>query len=133
MVDKILWCCDECDRAWEEEKSFKGDYHRCPFCNIDAKSVNLKGWCDVNIFVAAICRDKAEGGDGTKYFGSTMSWYNYECQAKDLDLLDVEGNLTSNGKQLGEALANLPLGRAYMHREKYEQIIAEFEKAVVKD
>lgn len=85
---------------------------------------------EITIFQAAICRDLSEGGDGTKYFGSTAAYgYHVKC-AQDNGLLEVVGDdevLTKHGQILGSLCQSIPDNRAYAFTDKYQAAIAEFQ------
>lgn len=76
---------------------------------IDPKNITLS--------MAAICRDLAEGGDGRRYFGSTLGWSVHFHFCEDFGLIDENGALTDDGKKLGNACGHLPTCRAYMAQE----------------
>lgn len=78
----------------------------------------------ITLFAAAICRDIAEGGSGTRYFGSTMSYRSHEAVAISEGLLDAAGKLTALGRAIGDACKEIPAGRAYFYRDDYDRAIS---------
>ena len=75
---------------------------------------------EIDCFVAAICRDMAEGGDGTRYFGSLGGYNGHLAMAQDAGLVDEAETLTDRGRAVGEACRSIPEGRAYVFARAYE-------------
>ena len=75
----------------------------------------------ITCFMAAICRDKVEGGDGTKYFGSLGSFNSHVNEAKRYGLLTEGEDLTDLGTAIGEACRDIPTGRSYYYSNQYEE------------
>jgi hypothetical protein len=72
---------------------------------------------------AAICRDKFEGGNGHRYFGSLMSYSAWCLESVELGLLTEKSELTDFGRQLGEACSRLPARRFVEHGDEYRAVI----------
>lgn len=78
----------------------------------------------VTCFMAAICRDLVEGGDGTRYFGSLLSFRGHWHDAQKAGLV-AGSSATRRGHAVGIACRNLPEGRAYFHAREYERVAQE--------
>ena len=76
-------------------------------------------------FAAAICRDKAEGGDGTRYFGSTMGWNRHRNFAISIGWLSANGALTTLGEKIGKACCDIEQNRAYFFVDEYVKVVSE--------
>ncbi len=74
---------------------------------------------EITCFMAAICRDKTEGGSGMRYFGSLGSYNCHVRGAIAVGLLDESEALTARGKAVGEACQGIPTGRAYAFSDQY--------------
>lgn len=79
----------------------------------------------ITIFQAAICRDLAEGGDGTRYFGSLGGWQSHMNASVLSGLVSAQGALTEAGAALGSACKSIPHGRAYFFSDQYGRAIME--------
>lgn len=75
---------------------------------------------EITCFMAAICRDKIEGGDGTRYFGSLGAFTGHMNDAAGAGLIDSNENLTERGIAVGKACLSIPEGRAYAYSDQYK-------------
>jgi len=87
------------------------------------KKILTEADSDLLLFPAAICRDKAEGGDGFRYFGSYLSWNYYYNYAIKLGWLDEDGELTEIGKKIGLACNSIGVSRAYFYKNAYLEAV----------
>ena len=77
------------------------------------------------VFVAAICRGKAEGGNGCEYFGSLGGWNAYYDTAVVLGWIGEDGELTELGRRLGGRCSSIGKNRAYFYCREYVEAIKE--------
>jgi hypothetical protein len=77
------------------------------------------------VFAAAICRGKAEGGNGCEYFGSFGGWSAYYDMAVGLCWIGEDGELTELGRRLGERCSLIGKNRVYFYCGEYVEAIKE--------
>lgn len=78
---------------------------------------------NISIFMAAICRDLAEGGSGTAFFGSLGSFAAHRRDCIRAGLIGENGLLTEDGRRLGVECRDIRRGRAYFHSDAYNDAI----------